>query len=268
MQLSARSMLGRPPCDRDESGSFCDALRLSGGRWGLAAGDIGAVPPGCSPPTAAHLGVARAIMRQMAQVGGPPSAVLAGVNGALLAGLARAGGNPADPAPGWCSLTATFATIRPSLVGTWIRLSVAGRQTAFLRRSDGRVLGVAPAGPALGERRDPELGDCRLLLRSGDTLLLVTAGGTDMLGGPGAVCELLGGMGPVSAARCTATVLGAVRDAGAGPAHEAAALALRVPASKRDPGMHSAGWPGRGRYREPELPADQGGRAHRSRMPF
>ena len=65
------------------------------------------------------------------------------------------------------------------------------------------------------------------------------------------VCQLLADAGRASAARSTDNILRAVRDAGGGLIqHEAVVLALKSPGSKRDPGQHSAGWPGRGRYAE------------------
>jgi hypothetical protein len=250
------------------SGGFHDVVPLRGGRWGVAVGDVTAQAQGTDVPVAAHVDVARAVIRTMAQAGFRPSMVLAGTNRALLAARDQSGA----PRPA-CSLAAAYATVRPSPVGTWARICVAGPRTAFLRRNGGRLLAVGGPGAPLGVRPDPELPDCRVLLRTGDILILVTAGVTEGLGGPERICQLLADAGRASAARSTDNILRAVRDAGGGLIkHEAVAVALKSPGSKRDPGQHSAGWPGRGRYAEAEptarWPGRRRGAADRTRFPF
>ena len=188
-------------------------------------------------------------MRAMAQIGGTPSAVLAAMNRALLT-LA-----PSEH----CSLAVTYTTVRHSAVGARVRICSAGPQTAFVRRSDGSVLAIAWPGSPLGLRPDPELSDARVLLRTGDTMILVSASVAAMLGGPDGICHILAAAGRASAARSTDTLARAVKDAGSGRVqHEAVVLALKVPGNKREPGLHSAGWPGDRSYPAAGPPARTG----------
>jgi hypothetical protein len=297
--LSARCARGRSAVAGAGPGAagFHDVIPLGGGRWGVAVGDVREPAQRNCGRAAADIDVARAVMRAMAQAGFTPSMVLAGTNRALLAahdpagpglagpglagpslagpGLAGpglAGPGLAGPAREACSLTAAYATVRASPVGTRARICVAGPRMAFLRRDGGRLLALGRPGTPLGVRSDPELLDCRVLLRTGDILVLVTAGVIEGLGGAERLCRLLADAGRASAARSTDNILRAVRDAGGGLiTHEAVALALKAPGSKRDPGQHSAGWPGRGRYSQDAPPASWGGgreSAVRSQFPF
>ncbi|HEX9063618.1 MAG TPA: PP2C family protein-serine/threonine phosphatase [Streptosporangiaceae bacterium] len=221
-------------------GGFHDQVELSGGRWGLAVGDVLSLgPPASGGSLARGVGVARAVLRAMAMTDMPPSMVLAGMNRALLA---------------WSRterscLAMAYADVEPAWRGVRVRVSVAGPPTAFARRARGVVRAVGAAGLCLGSRADAGLGDARLTLRAGDSLLLVTAGVSDAVGGPEQVQEILAHSGGGSAARSTEAVLAAVRAAGGGRvAHEAVVLALKVPLRKRNAGTHAAGWPGRARY--------------------
>jgi len=233
LQFSARGVRGQSVAGG--FGGYHDLVPLDGGRWGLAVGDVSALPGSSGVPAAGSIGVARAVMRAMAQIDGTPSAVLAGMNRALLA-LASSE---------QCSLAVTYTTVRLSAVGARIRICAAGPQTAFVRRSDGSVLASAWPGSPLGLRPDPELADSRVLLRTGDTMILVSASVTQTLGGPDGVCHILAGAGRASAARSTDTLVRAVKDAAGGRIeHEAVVLALKVPGNKREAGLHSAGWPG------------------------
>ena len=233
LQFSARGVRGQSVAGG--FGGFHDLVQLDGGRWGLAVGDVSAGPEGSGVPAAGSIAVARAVMRAMAQIDGTPSAVLAGMNRALLAL------SPSEQ----CSLAVTYTTVRLSAVGVRVRICAVGPQTAFVRRSDGSVLAITWPGSPLGLRPDPELSDSRVLLRTGDTMILVSASVTQTLGGPDRVCHVLADAGRASAARSTDTLARAVKEAGRGRTqHEAVVLALKVPGSKREPGLHSAGWPG------------------------
>ncbi len=233
LQFSARGVRGQSVAGG--FGGFHDLVQLDGGRWGLAVGDVSARPQGSGVPAAGSIGVARAVMRAMAQIDGTPSAVLAAMNRALLAL------SPSEQ----CSLAVTYTTVRLSAVGVRVRICAVGPQAAFVRRSDGKVLAIAWPGSPLGVRPDPELSDSRVLLRTGDTMILVSASVTQTLGGPDRLCHILADAGRASAARSTDTLARAVKEAGSGRMqHEAVVLALKVPGSKREPGLHSAGWPG------------------------
>ena len=246
LQFSARGVRGQSVTGG--FGGFHDLVPLDGGRWGLAVGDVSALPQGTGVPASGSIGVARAVMRAMAQIDGTPSVVLAGMNRALLALSASE----------QCSLAVTYSTVRHSAVGARVRICSAGPQTAFVRRSDGSVLAIAWPGSPLGLGADPELSDSRVLLRTGDTMILVSASVTAMLGGPDGVCHILAGAGRASAARSTDTLVRAVKDAGCGRIqHEAVVLALKVPGNKREPGLHSAGWPGHRPYAVAGPPADR-----------
>ena len=233
LQFSARGVRGQSVAGG--FGGFHDLVPLDGGRWGLAVGDVSARPQGSGVPAAGSISVARAVMRAMAQIDGNPSAVLAGMNRALLAL------SPSEQ----CSLAVTYTTVRLSAVGVRVRICAAGPQTAFVRRADASVLAITWPGSPLGLRPDPELSSSRVLLRTGDTMILVSASVAQALGGPDRVCRILAGAGRASAARSTETLARAVREAGSGQMqHEAVVLALKVPGNKREPGLHSAGWPG------------------------
>ena len=246
LQFSARGVRGQSVAGG--FGGFHDLVPLDGGRWGLSVGDVSALPQGSGVPAAGSIGVARAVMRAMAQIDGAPGAVLAGMNRALLAL------SPSEQ----CSLAVTYATVRLSPVGARVRICAAGPQTAFVRRSDGSAVAIAWPGSPLGLRPDPELSESRLLLRAGDTMLLVSASVTQVLGGPDGICHILADAGRGSAARSTGTLVRAMKDASSGRIrHEAVVLALKVPGNKREPGLHSAGWPGDRPYTVAGPPAER-----------
>jgi len=196
-------------------------------------------------PSGAGLAVARAVLRATAQIEHRPSRVLAALNRALLAGSER------DRR----SVSAIYASVRPARARTRVRICAAGLNSAFVRRADGRVAAVVRSGAALGERPDPQLRDTRLLLRPGDSLILVTSGVIHALTGRGeadgdaGLRRVLGDLGAASAARCTDTILREVRKAyGGRPDHEIVALVLKVPSRRRGSGTHSGGWTGTRRY--------------------
>ena len=230
LQFSARGVHGQSVAGG--CGGFHDLVSLDSGRWGLAVGDVTALAQGSGVPAAGRISVARAVMRAMAQTDGTPSTVLAGLNRALLAL------SPSEQ----CCLAVTYLTVRLSPVGARVRICAAGPQATFVRRSDGSVVAGPCPGSPLGLRPDPVLADSRLLLRSGDTMILVSANVTRVLGGPDGICHLVAGAGRASAARSTDNLVRAVQDASGGRIeHEAVVLALKVPGNRRERGMHSAG---------------------------
>jgi len=262
LQLSSRRVRGH----RQSWGfaGFHDVVPLSGRRWALAVGGVYGQAIGDCDPAAAQIDIARVVTRAIAQVDFTPSVVLAGMNRALLAG---------GSAQEQRALAAAYVTVRPSLVGTWARICVAGPQTAFLRRSSGRMVVIGRPGTALGLRADPELSDARLLLRAGDILTLVTASVTESLGGPDRICEILADAGRASAARSTGDIARAIMDIADGPnTRDGVVLAVKVPGTGRDHGLHSAGWLGRGRYPADGWPGQRSARdrapSGRTRYPF
>lgn len=240
LQFSARCALGRSA--GNGSGDFYDVLQLSAGRWGIAVADVAADPVDDPQRTAGGITVARAVLRATAQIQRRPSLVLAALNRALLAW----------PAPERRTMTAVFAIVRPTRAGAWVRICVAGPQTAFLRRADGAVSVLAKPGTPLGQRTDPCLHDARLLMRPGDCLVLVTdsltsalAAGGQTLSGAIPLPLLLAGLDCTSAARCADVIIrAAVHAHGRRPDTEIVVLVLKVPTRRRGAGTHAAGWPG------------------------
>jgi len=261
LQLSVRSLPGRAASG--DLGDFYDVHPLVHGRWGLAVGDVragtleddwAAESPAVlhqavlrsltARPAAGSITTACAILRAMAFLEARPSRVLAGLNRAILAWPAR------DQ-----YLTMTYAAVRPTRLGTLVRICTAGEQTAFVRRAGGDVLPVGGPGTALGLQQEPQLRDARVLLRSGDSLVLVTenvtqavnpANGTSF--GAAGLRMLLANLDDASAARSVRAILRAVRKFRGRSDHETVALVLKVPGNKREGEMYPLGLPGTPAY--------------------
>ncbi|HUJ04897.1 MAG TPA: SpoIIE family protein phosphatase [Streptosporangiaceae bacterium] len=249
IQFSARSARGRP--DGAGLGDFYEVLPLAAGRWGVAVGEVrpGPGPDAAAAPAASGTGsltVARAVLRATALIEQQPSRVLAALNRALLA----------SAEPDRRSVAATYAVVRPSRARTWVRVSAAGQHTVYVRRGDGTVSAHVRQGAPLGLRADPQLRDTRLLLRAGDSLIMVTESVTAALASAGYPSSgddrlryILAGLGGASAARAADTIVRAVRDCHGGrPDQEVVALVLKVPSRRRGSGTHSGGWTGTRRY--------------------
>src|SRR5258708_3063132 len=114
-----------------------------------------------------------ALARPAVRGGGPgragPSLRLAGRN------QARGDGPADDPR----FLPAIYATVRPRLAVTSVRVSSAGHPLALIRRADGRVRAAGQPGTLLGLFPDLDLHDTRLMLRAGASMILFTAGVTN-----------------------------------------------------------------------------------------
>jgi serine phosphatase RsbU (regulator of sigma subunit) len=165
LQVAARRLRGRTGSGL--VGDFCDVVALAAGRIGLVV----AVMP--SPQAAGGMALARSVLRATANTESKPTQVLATLNRALLSW-------PPQEKP-W--LSGVYATVRPMRFGIRVRASVAGDQAALVRRSDGTVVSLGRPGSRLGLRADPNLADQRCMLRSGDSLVLVTESVRAALGG-------------------------------------------------------------------------------------
>jgi serine phosphatase RsbU (regulator of sigma subunit) len=245
MQFSARFMRGY--AGAGGFGDFYDVLPLAVGRWGVAVGAVRGDPELEGQLSAGSITVARAVLRATALIDTRPSRVLASLNRALLAW----------PEGERRYLTAIYATVRPIRRGARVRICVAGPPTGYLRRACGHVTRLAKAGSPLGVDADPHLHDLRLVLRPGDSLILMTESMTNVLTGDdpslpetGRLPLILAGLDSASAARSTDVIVRAVADASdQRPDQQMVVLALKVPRRRRGTGTHSAGWPGTRRYR-------------------
>lgn len=202
LQVAARYRAGGT--GTEVLGDFYDVFPSLRGSWGLVVGDV----CGKGIPAAKNTALARHTLRSAAHRQTRPSLILAGLNQALLDW----------PAEDQRFLTAIYATVRPRLAVTSVRISSAGHPLALLRRGDGRVKTVGQPGTLLGLLPDPDLSDTRLLLRPGDSLILFTDGVTESrshvdrdLYGDQRLAALIGGLGDLTAAQMATAVIKAVR---------------------------------------------------------
>jgi serine phosphatase RsbU (regulator of sigma subunit) len=233
LQLSARSLPGRDI--DDDRGDFFDLYPLRPGRLGIVVGDVSDMGD-IRATTVQHWPVARkpgegvaralAILRAMASIKARPSWVLAGLNQVSLAW----------PVPDPSVLNVTYAAVRPTRAGMLVRICTAGQQRPFVRRASGGVFALGKLGLPLGLHPDPRLHDVRLLLRPGDSLILVTDNVTHALGqdhtsfGAERLCQIVADSGGASAARTVGAILSEVRDfTGGDVAHDTVALVVKVP---------------------------------------
>ena len=120
-------------------------------------------------PAAKNTALARYTLRAEVHRQTRPSLILAALNQALLEWLTD------DPR----FLTAIYATVRPTVAGTSVRISSGGHPLALVRRADGRVQPAGQPGTLLGLLDHPPPHDSRMLLRAGDSLVLFTDGVTE-----------------------------------------------------------------------------------------
>ncbi|HXS66134.1 MAG TPA: GAF domain-containing SpoIIE family protein phosphatase, partial [Streptosporangiaceae bacterium] len=163
LQVAARYRAGGTGAE--VLGDFYDVFPSAGGSWGLVVGDV----CGSGIAAAKSTAFARYTLRGEALRQARPSLILAGLNQAMLDWAAD------DPR----FLTAIYATVRPRLGATSVRISSAGHPLALIRRSDGRVETAGRPGTLLGLFDDPDLHDTRLLLRPGDAMIMYTDGVTE-----------------------------------------------------------------------------------------
>jgi Stage II sporulation protein E (SpoIIE)/GAF domain len=236
LQIAMR--FASPRTGADATGDFSDVFPLADGQLGLAVGNV----RHGNAAAAWEVAHARFALSAAARAQSRPSMVLAGLNDALRAA------QPAEPR----LLTAIVATVRPLFAGVLLRMSSAGHALALLRRPDGTVRPLGRPGALLGQGPVSELHEHRARLRAGDSVILVTDSVIDARGkadgepfGKDRLCNVVGGQGNASAARIAGAVLGAVREHTGGEVScDTGTLILKVGGSKRQPGTHSAGWPG------------------------
>lgn len=204
-------------------GDFYDVFPSVRGSWGLVVGDVCGKGIAAAKSTA----LARYTLRGEALRQARPSLILAGLNQAMLDW-------PADD-PRF--LTAIYATVRPRLGVTSVRISSAGHPLALIRRADGRVQPAGQPGTLLGLFPDLDLHDTRLMLQAGDRMILFTDGVTEArshinreLYGDDRLRQLIAGLGNLSAARTAAAILKAARAFSGGVVtDDTAVLVLKVP---------------------------------------
>jgi serine phosphatase RsbU (regulator of sigma subunit)/pSer/pThr/pTyr-binding forkhead associated (FHA) protein len=149
---------------REVSGDLYDYFRLADGRLAFFLGDVS----GKGVPAALFMVAVRTLARHLAPDAAGPADLLLRLNAALVAD------NP----------TALFVTLAHGVYDPHdgsVTVASGGHPPPLLRRADGRVepvvvrpgmmLGYAPQGPALEDRR--------LALRRGETLALYTDGFTE-----------------------------------------------------------------------------------------
>lgn len=202
LQVAARYLAGGT--GTEVLGDFYDVFPSVRGSWGIVVGDV----CGKGIPAAKSTALARHTLRGEALRQARPSLILAGLNQALLDW----------PADDQRFLTAIYATVRPRLAVTSVRISSAGHPLALIRRAGGGMKAVGQPGTLLGLVPDPELSDTRQLLRPGDSMILFTDGVTESrshvdrdLYGDERLSELIGGLGDLTAARMAAAIIKAIR---------------------------------------------------------
>ncbi len=202
LQVAARYLAGGT--GTEVLGDFYDVFPSVRGSWGIVVGDV----CGKGIPAAKSTALARHTLRGEALRQARPSLILAGLNQALLDW----------PADDQRFLTAIYATVRPRLAVTSVRISSAGHPLALIRRADGGMKTVGQPGTLLGLVTDPDLSDTRQLLRPGDSMILFTDGVTESrshvdraLYGDERLGELIGGLGDITAARMATAVIKAIR---------------------------------------------------------
>jgi serine phosphatase RsbU (regulator of sigma subunit) len=201
MQVAARYQAGGSGAEI--LGDFYDVFPSVRGSWGLVVGDVCGKGVAAAKSTA----LARYALRGEALRQARPSLILAGLNQAMLDW-------PTDD-PRF--ITAIYATVRPRLAVTSVRISSAGHPLPLLRRQDGRVQELGRPGTLLGLIPDPDLHDTRQLLRPGDSLVFFTDGVTEARShvdrefyGDGRLRDLIAGLGNMSASRMATAVIKAI----------------------------------------------------------
>ena len=221
LQVAARYVAGGT--GTEILGDFYDVFPSMRGSWGIVVGDV----CGKGIPAAKSTALARHTLRGAALRQTRPSLILAGLNQALLDW----------PADDQRFLTAIYATVRPRLAVTSVRISSAGHPLALIRRADGQVKAAGQPGTLLGLVAEPELYDTRQLLRPGDSMILFTDGVTEARShvnrdfyGDDRLVKLVGGLRDIPAARMAAAVIKAIRGFSGGVVgDDTVVLVMKVP---------------------------------------
>jgi phosphoserine phosphatase RsbU/P len=145
-------------------GDFYDVFELSGGRWGVAIGDV----RGKGAEAASVTAMMRWTIRSAALREHSPSRVLEALNTVLLSAT-----TPGDTG------TAIYACLETDRDPKTLTLAVAGHPTPLRMSAGGDVAAVGETGTMLGALSQPELHDTAVALSPGDVLLLYTDGVTE-----------------------------------------------------------------------------------------
>jgi phosphoserine phosphatase RsbU/P len=146
-------------------GDFYDLFQCGDERWSVVIGDV----CGKGVDAAAVTALARYTLRAAALQTSSPCATLQLLNDALLRQ------RPGDER----FVTAVYATAHLTEQGVRATVCSAGHVLPLLRRADGTIATLPPAGLPLGLFDDPQLTDTHVDLGSGDALVLYTDGVTE-----------------------------------------------------------------------------------------
>jgi serine phosphatase RsbU (regulator of sigma subunit)/putative methionine-R-sulfoxide reductase with GAF domain len=145
---------------RQVGGDFYDFIGpLPDGGWGLVIADVADK----GVPAALFMALSRTILRSAGFTGRPPTDVLTRANQMLHADTASD-----------LFVTVCYTHWNPS-TGT-IRMASAGHNPALLRRANGQIEQLKPAGIALGVIPDAAFQDCVQTLAPGESMLVYTDG--------------------------------------------------------------------------------------------
>jgi serine phosphatase RsbU (regulator of sigma subunit) len=203
----------------DVGGDFYDLFSVAEDEWIAVIGDV----CGKGAEAAAVTALARYTIRTAAVRRRSPAAILRWLNDAML--RQQLDGR-------FC----TIACVHLDMARPEIRATVAcgGHPPALLRRADGTIEEIGPAGTLLGLVADPQLQDERIGLAAGDVLVLYTDGITEARA-PDRVLEqaalhgALCGVQPPTAQRIVEQLAAlAVGKEGTPPRDDIAVLALRA----------------------------------------
>ncbi|MGJ5748868.1 serine phosphatase RsbU (regulator of sigma subunit) [Streptomyces puniciscabiei] len=146
-------------------GDFYDVFPLSADRWALMIGDVS----GRGALAATTTGMVRHTARAAARLLDEPVAVVTAINDAL------AGDTTEDDQ----FVSLVYGELRHAASHLSLNLIRAGHVPPLVRRADGTVVEHTQPGLLLGIGPDPDFCPCRIDLRSGDSLVLVTDGITE-----------------------------------------------------------------------------------------
>lgn len=146
-------------------GDFLDVFRVGTNAWGLSIGDV----CGRGGPAAALAALSRHSVRAAAVHHALPTVVLGEVNEALLS----------EPELGERFTSVVFARLELDLCGAWVTLCSAGHPRPIVVRTAGWVDLRGQPGTLLGLFPDPTLGNDRVGLGPGDSLVFCTDGITE-----------------------------------------------------------------------------------------
>ncbi len=161
------------PGAAEVGGDYYDVFPVRGRSWGFVIGDV----CGKGPRAAAHTALARHTIHTAAVLQRGTRPVLGVLNRVML---------ERDEPDTFHS--ALFGRIRPSADGATVEMASAGHPYPMVRRNDGTVETIPLPGILLGVVPEPVLKSARIMLASGELLLLYTDGvtesrrGTDQFG--------------------------------------------------------------------------------------